>query len=137
MKTIPYMYFNGNAADALKFYEKVFHTAPPQVMLFKDMPGADAASPLGDKILHAELIIANDVYYISDVVGAEQVTIGNNLQININCDSENELRWIFAGLSEGAHISMPLEETFWDAVFGALTDQYGISWSLNYQKRSQ
>ncbi len=39
MKTVPYMYFNGNAADALKFYEKVFQTRQPEVMLFKEMPG--------------------------------------------------------------------------------------------------
>jgi len=136
MKTVPYLYFNGNAVDALKFYEKVFQTKQPEVMLFKEMPGADPDSPFGDKILHAEIEIGPDVYYISDVVGEEQVTVGNNLQINLNCNSEEELRNIFAGLSDGATITMPLENTFWDALFAGLTDKFGISWTLNFQINS-
>jgi len=136
MKTVPYMYFNGNAVDALKFYEKVFQTKQPEVMLFNEMPGADPASPYGEKILHAEIVIGNDVYYVSDVVGNEEVTMGNNLQINLNCDSEEELRKIFAGLGDGATITMPLENTFWDALFAGLTDKFGISWTLNFQKNT-
>ena len=136
MKTVPYMYFNGNAAQALKFYERVFQTKKPEVMLFKEMPGADQNSPFAEKILHAEITIGNDVYYISDAVGEEQVSVGNNLQINLNCESEEELRRIFGGLSDGATITMPIEETFWDAIFGGLTDQYGISWTVNFQKKT-
>jgi len=136
MKTVPYMYFNGNAAEAIKFYERVFQTKKPEVMLFKEMPGAEPDSPFAEKILHAEIEIGNDIYYISDVVGAEQVSVGNNLQINLNCDSEDELRRLFSGLSDGATITMPIENTFWDALFAGLTDKFGISWTLNFQKKT-
>jgi len=134
MKTIPYFYFNGNAAEALEFYTKIFKAESPHVMLFKDMPGADLSSPFADKILHAGITLDSDVYYVSDAVGKNEVTIGNNLQINLNFDSEGELRRIFTGLSENGTITMPLEDTFWGAVFGSLTDQFGISWTLNFQK---
>ena len=137
MKTVPYMYFNGNASEAIKFYEKVFNTPAAHIMLFNEMPNADPANPFGDKVLHAEILIGDDVYYVSDAVGAEQVTVGNNLQINLNCESEEELRQIFAGLSEGAAISMPVQDTFWGAIYGALTDRFGISWSLNFQKQTE
>jgi len=62
--------------------------------------------------------------------------VGNNLQINLNCDSEEEMRKIFSGLSEGATITMPMENTFWDALFAVLTDRFGISWTLNFQKNT-
>mgnify|MGYP001767292522 FL=1 len=62
--------------------------------------------------------------------------MGNNLQINLNCDSEEEMRKIFSGLSEGATITMPMENTFWDALFAGLTDRFGISWTLNFQKKT-
>jgi PhnB protein len=30
---------------------------------------------------------------------------------------------------------MPLEDTFWGARFGMLTDKFGISWMLNCEKK--
>jgi hypothetical protein len=38
---------------------------------------------------------------------------------------------IFGKLSIGAQIKMPLGETFWGAYFGALTDRFGINWSID------
>lgn len=134
MKTVPYFYFNGNAAEAIAFYTKVFNAQPAEVMFYKDMPHSEAAQQYADKVLHAEIMLGQDLYYISDAVGENEVTVGNNMQINLNCDTEEELRRIFGGLSENANITMPIEDTFWGAVYGGLVDQFGISWSLNYQK---
>jgi len=57
-----------------------------------------------------------------------------NVQINLNLDSEEEIRRIFEGLSAGANITIPLQDTFWGAIYGALTDQFGVNWSFNHQK---
>jgi PhnB protein len=134
MKTVPYFYFNGNAAEAIAFYTKVFSAKPAQVMLYKEMPHSEAAQQYADKVLHAEITLGDDLYYISDAVGENEVKVGDNLQINLNCDTEEELRRLFSGLSVGGNVTMPIEDTFWGAVYGSLTDQFGISWSLNYQK---
>lgn len=134
MKTVPYFYFNGNAAEAIAFYTKVFNAKPAEVMFYKDMPNSEAAQQYADKVLHAEITLGQDLYYISDAVGENEVKVGDNMQINLNCDTEEELRRIFGGLSENANITMPIEDTFWGAVFGGLVDQFGISWTLNYQK---
>lgn len=134
MKTVPYFYFNGNAAEALDFYSKVFNTKPSQVMLYKEMPGSEPSAPYADKVLHAEIMLGDDLYYISDAIGENEVTIGDNLQINLNCGSEEELRRILSGLSVNGKVTMPIEDTFWGAIFAGLTDQFGISWTLNYQK---
>ena len=37
----------------------------------------------------------------------------------------------FKGLSEGAQVTMPLADTFWNAYFGMLTDQFGVQWMVN------
>ncbi len=42
----------------------------------------------------------------------------------------------FAALGEGAMITMPLQDTFWGAVFGGLTDKYGNHWLLNFSKET-
>ena len=36
--------------------------------------------------------------------------------------------------SDHGHITMPLQETFWAARFGMLTDQFGINWMFNLDK---
>jgi len=38
---------------------------------------------------------------------------------------------LFAALSEGGKVTMPLQETFWAARFGAFTDRFGIQWTFN------
>ncbi|MEG1709785.1 MAG: VOC family protein, partial [Acinetobacter sp.] len=36
-------------------------------------------------------------------------------------------------LSVNGKIEMPLEKTFWGALYGAFTDQFGIKWMVNCQ----
>jgi PhnB protein len=32
---------------------------------------------------------------------------------------------------------MPMEKTFWGALFGLLTDKFGINWMVNYDYNQQ
>lgn len=134
MQVVPYLYFNGNADEALKFYVQALEAAPPQVMRYKDQPPPDMPAEFWDKIMHAEMIVEGGMFYVSDAVGPNQVSLGNNVQINLNVDSEVQLRWVYDHLSDGARINMELQDTFWGAKFAMLTDRFGVSWSLNYQK---
>lgn len=40
----------------------------------------------------------------------------------------------FAALAEGGAIAVPLQETFWGAKCGMLTDAFGVRWMLNCVK---
>lgn len=131
MQVIPYFYFNGTAEKAINFYSKVFDAKITGIMRFKEQPGVEVPLEVAEKIMHAEIIIGGHSIYISD--SDNELKMGENVQVNINCDSEEEIKRFFDGLSEGAKISMPLGKQFWGAIFGALTDQFGISWSLNFQ----
>lgn len=134
MQVVPYLYFNGDAEEALNFYVIALKANPPEVMYYKQQPYPNMPAEFAEKILHAEMIADGCTFYISDAVGQNSVKVGNNLQINLNCDSEEQLRWIYENLSQGAQIQMELQDTFWGAVFAMLTDRFGVSWSLNYQK---
>jgi PhnB protein len=134
MQVVPYLYFNGEAEEAMNFYVKALNANPPELMRYKQQPYPNMPAEFVEKILHAEIIADGCTFYISDAVGQNSVKVGNNLQINLNCDSEEQLRWIYENLSQGAQIKMELQDTFWGAIFAMLTDRFGISWSLNYQK---
>jgi PhnB protein len=62
---------------------------------------------------------------------------GNNFSININCESLEETDRLFTALGENGKVKMPLQETFWAASFGMLTDQFGIHWMFNFEKPHQ
>jgi len=41
---------------------------------------------------------------------------------------------LYTSLAKGGKASHPPEVTFWGALFGDLTDQFGNHWLLNYSK---
>jgi PhnB protein len=60
--------------------------------------------------------------------------MGNNINLSLETKSKEETDKIFKGLSAGGKITQPLQDMFWGAYFGMLTDKFGISWMVNYTK---
>lgn len=136
MKIIPYVTFNGKAEAAIAFYKQVFG-GEVELMRFDSMP-ADPSMPLSkdwkDKVMHGELRIAKDVViYFSDTFEGMPVSLGDSITIHLDLDSEQEVRSLFERLSKGGKVTMPVEKTFWGAIYGSLIDQFGIPWGLHYQ----
>jgi len=133
MKVIPYLYFNGNCEDAFNFYHEVLGGEKAAIMHYGDQ-GPEVPPEIAKRVMHTELILGDDLIYFSDTTEEGEHQIGSNVQINLNIDSEAEIRKIFDGLSAGATVTMPLQDTFWGAIYGALKDKFGVEWSFNYTK---
>ncbi len=67
----------------------------------------------------------------SDDLMSEEKKSNSNITLNLNIKDEEEAKSIFAKLSAGAEIKMPLTKTFWAKQFGMLTDKFGINWMVN------
>ncbi len=136
MNFIPYLVFTGNCRQAMDFYADALKGKIIYTMEYKDMPPSDDLPPTPDdymdKILHGTMDIGGERLYFSDTFPSAPITTGNNLEININCSSEAELREIFAKLSIDGKVTMPVAEQFWGSIFASVTDKYGFGWSLNY-----
>ena len=134
----PYINFKGNCEEAFNFYKSVFGGEFPMVGRYKDMPpseGAHAPAMDGEKIMHMSLPISKETCLMGSDVGGEwakNIAEGNNIQISINAETEDEATRIFNGLSAGGRVNMALEKTFWGALFGMFTDKFGINWMVNY-----
>ncbi|MBE0639014.1 MAG: VOC family protein [Bacteroidales bacterium] len=137
MTTInPYLTFNGNCEEAFNFYKSVFGGEFPYIGRFKDMPaGSPVPDDMKEKIMHVSLPISKETTLMgsdaSETFG-QTANFGDNISLSVNTDSEEEATSLFAALSEGGRITMPLEKTFWNALFGMCTDQFGINWMVNY-----
>jgi PhnB protein len=51
--------------------------------------------------------------------------------VSLNLEDPAEVERIFHTLTENGQVQMPLEKTFWAALFGMLVDQFGIPWMIN------
>lgn len=133
MKFIPYLNFYGKGQEVLDFYKEALDGEIMDIMRYKDEATMNAPKEAGDWILHSGITVNGQVIYVSDIINKDIHKQGNNISIMIDCDTEEQIRRYFEKLSDGAIINMPLEHTFWGALYGSLTDKFGINWDLNYQ----
>ncbi len=130
----PYINFNGNAEEAFNFYKSVFGGEFGSVVRFKDLEGPEFSVSEGDanKIMRITLpigeniLIANDVPEVLGRVNENE----NRSKISVNTNSREEAERIFAGLSEGGSVEMPMDESPWGTYFGMFRDRYGIEWTV-------
>lgn len=132
----PYLNFNGNAGEALEMYIKAFNGQIVSKQHFSDtqMPVPDNWK---DKVMHAIFAAGDMNFMVSDTMPDQPVTSGTNTSLALNFDTVEEMEKVFTALSDGAAIVMPLQDTFWGARFGILTDKFGINWMFNhdYEKK--
>ena len=87
-----------------------------------------------ESILHSTLTNGSLLMMGSDMVAEQGLTRGNAVSLMLNCSSEEEIKTCYKKLSAGGKANHPLENSFWGALFGDLTDKYGNHWLLHYQK---
>jgi PhnB protein len=139
MKMIPYLMFQGNAEEAINFYVKNLGASVAFMQRYGDspMPGADADA--AQKIMHASMQIGESILMISDSMKGQTVSQGNNVHLSIDAPDVTKLETLFNNMAAGGKVDMPLQDTFWGARFGMLTDQFGVHWMFNhdYEKKDK
>jgi PhnB protein len=122
--------FEGNCRQAMAFYQQ-YLGAELTINSYPDASGQTSADPAA-KIMHAQLTVHGaPILMASDNCQPGTQEPGNNFSVAIDCDSRDEIERLFAVLSQNGEVRMPLMDAPWGAVFGMLTDQFGIQWMLN------
>lgn len=127
----PYLFFDGNAREAVNFYKEVFGAEIEMMQTFEKgpMPVDDSWK---DKIMHASLKIHDFNIMVSDGKCQGEVKMGDNVHLSIWMDDEVKLRSTFDAISaSGGKVTMPLEKQFWGSLFGSAIDQFGIHWMFS------
>ena len=127
----PYLNFNGNCAEAFRFYADVLGGKDLRVMTFRDSPmAAQMADNEKDFVMHARFSAGNVMIMGSDAPGG-RYNKPQGYAVNVNVETPEDAERIFAALSKGGNVGMPMAETFWAKRFGMCVDQFGISWMVN------
>ena len=130
-----YYHFSGNCRAAMTFYQECFG-GELTLMVTGDSPIAGEMPPEAQNdILHSSLSNGTFMLSASDMRN-EAAASGGAVSLLINCSSEAELNELFDKLAAGGSMGHAVGEQFWGAIFGAVTDKFGINWLLNFDKNS-
>lgn len=120
-----YLQFDGKTREALNFYAEVLG-AEYREPEFPNAPKFGAG-----RVIHAAVVKGNMVILASDTPEGVHPIVGNNFAVSVQCDDVPEIERLFKAFSQGGTVTMPLDNTFWNARFGMLTDKFGIPWMFN------
>ncbi len=126
----PYLTFNGNCQEAMEFYKDCLGGK----FLMKHTVGEmqpKAPEEVKGLIMHLAFEFDGNTIMAADTQPGQEVVVGSNIAMSINMDDAEKMGEIFKNLSAGGRVAMPLEKTFWGAIFGMFIDKYGISWMFN------
>jgi PhnB protein len=128
----PYLFFDGNCAEAMRFYERTLGGKIEMMMTHAESPMAEQASPgNADRIMHASLDIDGRRLMASDAMAGEPYEGMKNFSLSLLYPTVADARRVFDALAAGGRVTMPMEKTFWADAFGMLVDRFGTSWMVS------
>jgi PhnB protein len=132
-----YIFFNGNCAEAMRFYQRTFG-GKLDLMKYSQMPPGNEPPPeekigpdMSDKIMHAYLEFDGNGLMASDEPNAEPREGSKGFSLTLTYPNSADARRMFDVLSEGGRVTMPFAKTFWSDGFGMLVDRFGTPWFIN------
>lgn len=129
-KLTPYLNFRDNSREVMAFYQTVFG-GNLTMNTFKEF-GVSQDPAEENKIMHSSLETDNGMIIMAaDVPNAMELTNGNNFNLTLGGDNEEELTRFYNMLSAGGTIIEPLAKAPWRDSFGMFVDKFGVNWMVN------
>lgn len=126
----PYLFFEGRCEEAIEFYRRALGAEVTMMMRFKESPdGAMCGSADPNKIMHANLNLRGNTVMASDGRCSGKPNF-EGFALSLAAATEAEADRLFAALSDGGQVQMPLTKTFFAPRFGMVTDRFGVTWMV-------
>ncbi len=130
---IAYLAFNGNCAEAMRFYESALDAKLEFLMSGAESPmAAQIPKEFAHRILHARLALQGGGYLYAGDTPVQMPYQGiHGVSITLNYDTTAQAQKVFEKLSAGGKVTMPMAPSFWAKSFGMLLDRFGTPWLIN------
>ncbi len=129
----PYINFQGQAREAMSFYQSVLGGDLTVTTYAEGGMGGDHQEA-ADLVMHAMLTTPGGLVLMgADTPEGMPYSPGDNVGVSLSGgpEDEEELRGVYERLCDGARTTLPLERAPWGDHFGMVTDRYGIGWMVN------
>lgn len=130
MQATPCLYFNGDCLEAFRSYEKTLGGKIEAVFTYAQMPPGSPAMGEPDKVMHASFRAGSIVLMGSDAPPAYYHP-PDGFRVCLGVDTPEEADRLFAALSEGGKVDMPIQATFFSRRFAMFSDRFGVPWMVN------
>ncbi|MEP6787604.1 MAG: VOC family protein [Acidobacteriota bacterium] len=125
---IPHLIVSDGMA-ALEFYRDVFQAEF----------GDNMMAPGGEKLMHGEIVLDGHKLFISDwfapsdggSLSSPERLGGTCTRITLHVEDADAL--VERAVARGATVLMPVQDMFWGARYGKITDPFGHEWGINQQ----
>jgi len=124
---IPFLMFEGRAEEAMNFYISLL---PDSRILSINRYGPGEAGREGS-VMQARFQIAGQTVMCIDSPVKHDFTFTPAISLFVDCASESQVDDLFAKLSAGGKVLMPVNNYGFSRRFGWVADRYGVSWQLN------
>ncbi|MFD1954474.1 VOC family protein [Paenibacillus thailandensis] len=133
MQVNGYILLDGNAAEAIRYYEQTLGAEVLFSQTFGEAP-EDVTAEMTDGqkrlVAHAVLKIGESVLFVADASEELTLTEGNRVSICLTTDRAEETRRIYEALLPGSNVPAPLQPLYFSPAYGMLTDRYGVTFQL-------
>ncbi len=131
MKTSISLQFNGDCAEAIRFYERTLSGKILFELSWGSSPlDKDAPPEWHTKICHSSLLVGDTTFHGVDVLpGAYEPLRGFSIVLEIDDPGESDR--LFQALAANGEVRVPMQETFWARRYGMVVDRFGIPWEIN------
>ncbi|MEO5672177.1 MAG: VOC family protein [Ramlibacter sp.] len=126
-----YLFFNGNCAEAMRFYEKTIGGQMVSMMTYAESPNPEQCGAEGkNRIMHAHLLMDGRNLMASDTPPGQPMPAPSGFALSLNYPGADEAGKVFDALAAGGKVTMPMAKTFWIESFGMVTDRFGTPWMV-------
>ena len=127
-----YLFFDGDCADAMRFYERTLGGKIEIMMTHAESPDPGQTSPeSANRILHARLVGDGFMLMGSDAMVGRPYEGMKGYSLSLIYPTVPEAQRVFDALAKGGQVGMPLQKTFWTEGFGMVVDRFGTPWMVN------
>ena len=132
-QAIAYLGFDGNCADAMRFYEQALGGKLEMLMSGADSPmAAQMPKEFLHRIMHARLALpGGGLLYAGDTPTNVPYEGIKGVSITVDYPTVAEAQRVFDALAAGGRVTMAMQESFWARRFGMLVDRFGTPWIVN------
>ncbi|RTE06834.1 VOC family protein [Paenibacillus whitsoniae] len=133
IRLTPYLVLNGNAREAVGFYEKALGAQVAMLQTFGEAPEhPDFKLPEEAKNLvnHAMIQIGEATLMFSDTFPGQPVQVGNNVTICLQTNDLDKAKQFYEALKDGGNVILPFSETFFSPGYAQLTDRFGVTFHI-------
>lgn len=130
----PCLWFDNQAEEAARFYTSLFENSAIGKISRYGKEGFDVHGQPEGKVLTVGFRLAGcDMLALN---GGPHFKFTPAISLFVVLESEGEVDALWAALSEGGSVLMPLDAYDWSRKYGWLNDRYGLSWQIMLGKRA-